>query len=433
MIIARLPVDIPTNQLYQVRISVAGSPMISAVSPTKVSIKTGPKPIVPTCDSIQYGCQFAEPTQPSTITSSLSVRGLISNSEIYLYDDNGLNTRWTPSRYIDNMGNKSPYASFSAENVNGNPYTKNFYFTQSVDGCESDKVPTKLKILPINRNGVKLIIGTYVQYDSNFYGSKLSVCQYDKLDSISTYYVALPAGFVVSHSRITGGLYAGGKSVLGSYVPPTDSLGETYYGFRSYAIEPMTYCNPQRYSGPFLKIIVNPNPQKPQVLTPAITYFQTQTAVALSATASNTATTLRWYGPDATGSQSTTIASVPATDKPGTFTYAVSSVLNGCESERVPMIVTVLAPLAVEDPALADLITVYPVPTAAFITVTIDAALLKAAPAALQLTDATGRVLWQHETRESKTPVSLQNVGTGVYFLRVKIGEKQAVRRVMKL
>lgn len=153
-IIARVPVEIPINQTYKVRISMVGSPIISSVSPTSITVKNGSKPVVPTCDSIQYGCQFAPPTQPSTITSSLSVRGLTPSSEVFLYDDNGLNTRWTPSRYIDNMGNKSPYASFSAENVNGNPYTKNFYFTQSVNGCESDKASTKLKILPVNGNEI---------------------------------------------------------------------------------------------------------------------------------------------------------------------------------------------------------------------------------------------------------------------------------------
>lgn len=67
------------------------------------------------------------------------------------------------------------------------------------------------------------------------------------------------------------------------------------------------------------------------------TYCQFETAAPLSATGSN----IRWYT-TASGGAYVTTPPVPATTVPGTYTWYVSQVVNGCESNRTMVTVIVL-------------------------------------------------------------------------------------------
>ena len=81
---------------------------------------------------------------------------------------------------------------------------------------------------------------------------------------------------------------------------------------------------------------------RPTVATTTFTYCQGAVATALTATASG-ANTLRWYN-QATGGTFSTTAPTPSTTSAGNFTYYVSQVnVNGDESKRVAIDVTVNA------------------------------------------------------------------------------------------
>ncbi|MEI7595187.1 MAG: CUB domain-containing protein, partial [Bacteroidota bacterium] len=92
-------------------------------------------------------------------------------------------------------------------------------------------------------------------------------------------------------------------------------------------------------AGDFVDVTVNPIPAAPTVTTP-VTYCQSTTATALSAT---TTGTLNWYGTSATGGTASTTAPIPSTTTVGTTTYYVSQTINGCEGPRASISVTVNA------------------------------------------------------------------------------------------
>lgn len=81
----------------------------------------------------------------------------------------------------------------------------------------------------------------------------------------------------------------------------------------------------------------------PTVITP-VYYCQNSTATALSATAT-TGNTLNWYGTNATGGTASAIPTVPSTTTVGSVNYYVSQTNGICESPRVPIVVTVSAPV----------------------------------------------------------------------------------------
>ena len=92
---------------------------------------------------------------------------------------------------------------------------------------------------------------------------------------------------------------------------------------------------------------VNPLPTAP-VVTPSFTYCPGTTAPALTATGEN----LQWYTA-ATGGTAATTAPTPTTTTAGVTEYYVSQTVNGCESERAQITVTVTALPAVTLEAFA--------------------------------------------------------------------------------
>jgi hypothetical protein len=116
-----------------------------------------------------------------------------------------------------------------------------------------------------------------------------------------------------------------------------------------------------------------------------------------------------------------------------TRSYSLVSVANNCGNGTVggTATITILPLLAVDDP-LAASVTIYPVPTAATLTVDIDRSLLMS-PATLQLTDITGRTTLERTTQDHRTTLDLGQQPAGLYLLRVKVGEQTMVRRVLKL
>lgn len=117
-----------------------------------------------------------------------------------------------------------------------------------------------------------------------------------------------------------------------------------------------------------------------------------------------------------------------------TTTYRLLSVSNNCGTGTVSgtaITVQVLPLLGVEDDLLGTSVKAYPVPTAAGLTIDIDVALQKN-PAVIELTDLTGRTAVQHTTRNRQTQLDLSSQPTGMYILKIQVGDRKTFRRILK-
>ncbi len=118
---------------------------------------------------------------------------------------------------------------------------------------------------------------------------------------------------------------------IGSTTAPTPSTTAT--GNTNYYVSQTLSCG----EGPraLITVTVNATPAAPTATTPVV-YCQGSTAVVLTATGTN----LLWYA-TATGGTGTATAPTPITTTVGSTIYYVSQTVNGCQSARVAITVTV--------------------------------------------------------------------------------------------
>ena len=116
-----------------------------------------------------------------------------------------------------------------------------------------------------------------------------------------------------------------------------------------------------------------------------------------------------------------------------TTTYRLSSVSNACGSGPVSGLATVIVIplLGVVDNPLDPLVKTYPVPATTTLMVELDVPLTKQ-PATLLLTDASGRPIMQHLTRNQVNELDLTAQPRGLYLLRIQVGDRQTIRKVIK-
>jgi hypothetical protein len=116
-----------------------------------------------------------------------------------------------------------------------------------------------------------------------------------------------------------------------------------------------------------------------------------------------------------------------------TTTYRLTSVSNACGSGPVSGVatITVIPLLGVIDNPLDPLVRTYPVPTATTLMVELDLPLTRQ-PATLLLTDASGRPILQRTTRDRVNELDLTTQPNGLYLLRIQVGDRQTVRKVIK-
>lgn len=128
----------------------------------------------------------------------------------------------------------------------------------------------------------------------------------------------------------------GGTGSATAPTPSTLLAGNTTY----WVTQTTSSCESPRVS-----IVVTVTPYSPlPIPTPAtISYCQGVATAQLTATGTN----LRWYTQASPGGAFTTIAPLPLATTVGVVTYYVSQNSNGCESLRVPIVVTVSANPAV--------------------------------------------------------------------------------------
>ena len=92
-----------------------------------------------------------------------------------------------------------------------------------------------------------------------------------------------------------------------------------------------------------------------------------------------------------------------------------------------------MAPLlGIDDQALADAVTVFPVPTTTTLTVRINGLTAKQ-PAMLELTDLAGHTTIRYETRRETSVMPLGQHPAGTYILRIRVGDRTASKRILKL
>ncbi len=116
-----------------------------------------------------------------------------------------------------------------------------------------------------------------------------------------------------------------------------------------------------------------------------------------------------------------------------TTTYRLTSVSNACGSGPVSGVATIIVVplLGVVDNPLDPLVKTYPIPTATTLVVELDVPLIKQ-PATLLLTDASGRPIMQRMTRDRINELDLTTQPNGLYLLRIQVGDRQTIRKVMK-
>lgn len=120
----------------------------------------------------------------------------------------------------------------------------------------------------------------------------------------------------------------GGTPADTAPVPPTDVAGVTVW----YVTQTIDGCESNRLP---ISVTIIPKPEPP--LTQDVTYCQYDTALALTAVGQN----LQWYDSPQPGVLPLAAAPVPPTGTPAVTTWYVSQVVNGCESDRAPLKVTV--------------------------------------------------------------------------------------------
>ncbi|MVM40088.1 hypothetical protein GO730_24805 [Spirosoma sp. HMF3257] len=126
----------------------------------------------------------------------------------------------------------------------------------------------------------------------------------------------------------------GGTATSIATVPTTTQAGVINY----YVSQSLNGCEGPRAA---IAVTVKSTPLAPSVTSPIIA-CQTRNADALSAIPSSGGT-LTWYGTAASGGIPSGSAPTPSTTNLGSITYYVSQSVNGCESPRAALTVTVNA------------------------------------------------------------------------------------------
>lgn len=116
-----------------------------------------------------------------------------------------------------------------------------------------------------------------------------------------------------------------------------------------------------------------------------------------------------------------------------TIAYRLTSVSNDCGAGTASgsATVTVNAVLGIEDNSLDPLIHMYPVPVINSLTIDIDVPLGRT-PAEISLINLQGVPIYQTTTRNRQTDIDLTSQPAGLYLVRVQVGDRQSIRKIVK-
>ena len=235
----------------------------------------------------------AAPTVSGTIT-------YCENSTASPLTATGSNLLWytTPSGGIGQSQAPVPSTSISG--------TTTYYVSQTLNGCESSRTPVSVSVVA---SPSAPVVSSSVSYCHNTVASSLTAT----------------GSNLLWYTTPTGG--------LGNWPGPTPStanIGSTTY----YVSQTVNGCESQRAG---INVIIDAIPSQPQVTSP-VSYCQNSSASALTATGSN----LQWYNLP-TGGTGMATPPTPGTAIAGMSTHYVSQTVNGCESPRASIDVTIIS------------------------------------------------------------------------------------------
>jgi len=118
-----------------------------------------------------------------------------------------------------------------------------------------------------------------------------------------------------------------------------------------------------------------------------------------------------------------------------TTAYFLTNVSNVCGSTiptQTRVVVTVNLPLGLDDQLLSEAVDVYPIPATTTLTVRIRG-LAGKQTAQIDLLDVRGQVTWHQETQRETSSLPLDQYPAGQYVLRIRVGDRSASRRIVKL
>ncbi|MFD2934356.1 T9SS type A sorting domain-containing protein [Spirosoma flavum] len=440
-ITATIPADIAPNRLYSVRIKATNPDVIGIPSSTQLYIRgREAKPPVPLVDSLTVDCMSTNQSSMAGLYAYLNFK-LVAGATPRLH----FNDQWNQFRdyaefpYVVKQSNgdyvpdrQSGYFQLNKISLTSPTYVYPVYehtysITQSIDGCESEPVAAKLRIIwkagggpgPLNPLPNAPIFGqvTYCQgeqaYPLNVNGHRPP-----------------PENFQVTYA--VGGFQSANPTTLIPPIPDTSTPGLRGYVLNLVPIDPRKGCANQNYlTFTYLNIIVNPTPPKPIAPTGLIEYYQGQLSAPLTASTIDSSATLVWYDTQATSGTGSATAPQPATKQSGEFTYYVAQKVGTCESERTPIMVRINPLLGLDDAWLGAHSQVYPNPVSARLTVKVSG-ISAQQPALLELMDLTGRSLLRHTSPKEACVLALDNYATGSYFLLIRVGNRQTVKRIVK-
>ncbi len=173
--------------------------------------------------------------------------------------------------------------------------------------------------------------------------TNIAVCNTNTIDA-SSFSGSTGATFSWTNSNTNIGLAANGN---GNYTSFTATNISTVSEIATITITPtLNTCigTPTNYL-----ITVNPTPAPPST-TSVLPYCLNESTVPLIATP-NLGGSLLWWNTSAAGGTSSLIATTPLTNTVGTTIYYVSQTVNGCESPRAAITITVSTLPSIADPA----------------------------------------------------------------------------------
>ncbi|MCI4647233.1 CARDB domain-containing protein [Phaeodactylibacter sp.] len=212
----------------------------------------------------------------------------------------GSNLLWYNSETGGSGAAQAPVPATSA--VGTTPY----WVSQTVNGCESERTLVEVEVLPEPT-------ATVVYAESAYCG--LGATDAPLVSGTTGGYFRAPLGLVVD--SLTGVIDLS-QSVAGTY--------EVAYLFSDGQCDGVATTS----------VTITPTPAAPQ--TSNVEYCRFDVASPLTATGSN----ILWYTTPS-GGTGASMPPTPSTFVPGAFTYWASQTVNGCESPRAPLTVTVRA------------------------------------------------------------------------------------------
>ncbi len=313
----------------------------------EITVEVTAKPSAPLGDSPQYDCQYRSGSaNANTYTpySTIYLAGLAPGSSVNFYDATGAKVDFTSDGYSDinkpNRGYKSPAY------VNGSPKVVDYYVTQTINGCESDKKKIQLIIKAQIEQG-PTVTATELISVAGSVGiasvKRVKLCQGNTAITFNDLPIRAEAGYHIGYCEVTVSRNVGGyfgpvcdntTPISGSTVYETTTAGRRIFRLSSKADDPNTNCGNNLLGDTYIAVDIVPRPGKPSVSTSTISYCQLQASDVLTATTTDANASLLWYGTNATGGTGSTTAIKPSTADAGIFKYYVAQKLDGCESER---------------------------------------------------------------------------------------------------